>query len=77
MGYVSYYIAGCFMALLIFNEVLRKVAVFFWQMCTGNDMSYRALMTRSEMKALCKIWRVSGLYNQRLVLNLWEINSCI
>lgn len=44
MGYVSYYIAGCFMALLIFNEVLRKVAVFFWQMCAGNDMSYRALM---------------------------------
>lgn len=36
MGYVSYYIAGCFMALLIFNEVLRKVAVFFWQMCAGK-----------------------------------------
>lgn len=36
MGYVSYYIAGCFLALLIFNEVLRKVAVFFWQMCAGK-----------------------------------------
>ena len=39
---------------------------------SGNDISYRALMRWREMKALCRIWRISGLYNQRLVLILWQ-----